>query len=397
LKAADETGMAQSSNAGLDSEWHLLLIACSSVPANERSNRIRALAQAPIRWDALFQLAEQHGVTCLLYQALGEVRDAVPPDEARDLSQRYDANLHRVLLTAREMFRVLECLDLLAIETVPYKGLALAEMLYGDVAARQFGDIDLLIHSGDLTRIKEAVAALGYKAHLELSGKEEQAYLVSGYECAFDSAAGKNLLEVQWALQPRFYAVDFDLEGVFQRAVSVTVAGRETKTPSPEDLVLVLSVHAAKHLWTRLIWLCDIARLMQMPSLNWKWVEDQARVLGIVRIVRVTFLLAHFLLQAPIPDAIEDAITNDRESQSWAQSIVKQMVSGAAVDIESWKYFRAMMRLRERRRDQIRFLWRLALTPGPSEWNSVRLPASLFPLYRLVRLSRLAARLVHTK
>ena len=36
-------------------------------------------------------------------------------------------------------------------------------------------------------------------------------------------------------------------------------------------------------------------------------------------------------------------------------------------------------------------------TPGPGEWAAVRLPRPLFPLYRLVRLSRLAARLVSAR
>ena len=51
-------------------------------------------------------------------------------------------------------------------------------------------------------------------------------------------------------------------------------------------------------------------------------------------------------------------------------------------------------RLRERRRDRMRFLARLTFTPGPGEWETVHLPKSLFPLYRIVRLARLAARCV---
>jgi hypothetical protein len=300
------------------------------------------------------------------------------------------------LLTARELIRILESLDSLSIEVMPYKGLALAEMLYGDVAARQSGDIDLLIHARDLPRIKEAVGGLGYTTHLPLSAMEEKHYLVSGYECAFDSPAGKNLLEVQWALQPRFYAVDFDLEGMFQRAAFATVVGQKMKTPSPEDLVLVLAAHAAKHMWTRLIWLCDIARLMQMPTIDWNWIESRARALGITRILRVTLLLAHRFLETALPAMIENDTRNDREAQAWQQSIGDQIAEGAAIDFESRKYFHAMMSLRERRRDRVRFLWRLALTPGPGEWKSMRLPAALFPLYRLVRLSRLAAKVIRS-
>jgi hypothetical protein len=52
-----------------------------------------------------------------------------------------------------------------------------------------------------------------------------------------------------------------------------------------------------------------------------------------------------------------------------------------------------MLRLRENPSQRIRFLSRLAFTPGPGEWAAIRLPPSLFPLYRLVRFYRIAARL----
>jgi hypothetical protein len=74
--------------------------------------------------------------------------------------------------------------------------------------------------------------------------------------------------------------------------------------------------------------------------------------------------------------------------------IQPHLISEDAFDAESLAYFRLMLRLRERQADRFRFLQRLILTPGPGEWNAVRLPRPLFPLYRLVRLSRLAARLV---
>ena len=141
--------------------------------------------------------------------------------------------------------------------------------MYGDISLRPAGDIDLLIRPEDLSRIKQAVRELDYTPHDDLSAAEERAYLQSGYECAFDSQAGRNLLEVQWAIQPRFYAVDYDMQALFRRAATVSVAGHAMKTPSPEDQLLILSIHAAKHVWGRLIWLCDIARILQLPALNW--------------------------------------------------------------------------------------------------------------------------------
>ncbi len=285
-------------------------------------------------------------------------------------------------------------LSALGIDVLPYKGLALAELEYGDIALRQAGDIDLLTHPQDLPRIRGAVRELGYTPHLNLSQAEERAYLKSGYECAFDGDAGPNLLEVQWAIQPRFYAIDFDMEGLFRRAATVTVAGQAMKTPSLEDSLLILSAHAAKHVWGRLVWLCDLARIMSRPTLNWNWIESQATALGISRIVRVSTILANRMLGAAIPPAAQAKLGEDPATLPLVDEIQSLIVSEAAFNVESFAYFRLMVRLRERPADRMRFLQRLVFTPGPGEWQAVRLPAPLFPLYRLVRLARIAARLV---
>jgi len=380
--------------ATLDAEWSVMLAACAAVPFEQKRNRLLPLLQQPIRWQRLFALADQHGTQPLLYQALSGVEEAVPAEELRFLEQSCRTNLHKALLLSRELIRIVKRLSALGIDVMPYKGPALAEMLYGDIALRQSGDIDLLIHSQDFARIRDVIRELGYTPHQHMSEMEEHAYLKSGYECAFDGTAGPNLLELQWAIQPRFYAVDFAMDGVFQRAVEATVAGQPMRTPSPADLLLILSLHAAKHAWWRLAWLCDIAQLISLPSLDWRWIKSQAKDLGVVRILRVTMLAANRLLEAVIPGAAQEGLQEDAAAVALAEEIMTQIVSEAAVDVESVAYFRLMMRLRERPSDRLRFLSRLVFTPGPGEWQAVRLPRPLFPLYHAIRLSRLAAKLV---
>ncbi len=381
-------------SAALEAEWSLLLAACSQVPRQQKTDRIRLLARVPIRWKPLFDLADRHGTHPLLYQALVGVEDAVPPEQMSLLKQRYQTNLHKALFLSRELIRIVERLSALGIEVMPYKGLALAEVIYGDIALRQSGDIDLLIRPQDFPRIRDAVRELGYTPHLALSEAEERAYLKSGYESVFDGTAGPNLLEVQWAIQPRFYAVDFDMGSLFQRAVTAAVAGHPMRTLSSEDLLLVLSAHAAKHVWGRLVWLCDIARIMSLPTLNWSWIGSQAKVLGMVRILRITMLLANRLLGVAIPATAQESFSEDPATLALVDEIQTPILHEAVLNVESLAYFRLMMRLRERPVDRLRFLRRLVFTPGPGEWQAVRLPGPLFPLYRLVRLSRLAARLV---
>jgi hypothetical protein len=377
-------------------EWSLLLAACSALAHPKNVASVHSLLAGPINWASLLDLAEQHGVTPVICQVLSPIEDEVSAEPMRLLKQRYQTNIRKSLILACELIRVLDCIDALGVEVMPYKGLTLAETFYGNMALRQTGDMDLLIRPQDFLKIKNAVRELGYTPHLPLSETEERAYLTSGYECAFDSSAGRNLLELQWALQPRFYAVDMDMDALFRRAVPRTVAGRIVKTLSNEDMLVVVALHAAKHAWGRLIWLCDIAQILSLPNLNWDWIVNQATELGIARILSITLQLTGSLLGVTPPPSVENELLQDGVSVALAGEMRTRIVSQSSPNPESLPYFRLMMRLRERKADWLKFMQRLALTPGPGEWKAVRLPAPLFPLYRLVRLSRLAARLVRT-
>jgi hypothetical protein len=375
-------------------EWALLHAACSPAPQHALGS-LHSLLNPQVHWTNLFDLAESHGLTPLLYEMLSHARTSVPTEHMQALECAYQTNLHKALLLSRELIRVVDSLRSSGLNILPYKGVALAETVYGDIALRHSGDIDLLIHPNDFLRARTELAKLGYQPHLTLSELEMRAFLKSGYECAFDSPAGPNLLEIQWAIQPRFYAVDFDLDGLFRRALPVSVAGHPMMGPSSEDLFLILSLHAAKHVWGRLIWLSDLARIMILPTLDWKWINAEARKLGIERIVRVTLLLAHQFTGTAISDAADVCFQKDTEAKLLADQIGTQIINNTPLEADSFAYFRLMLRLRERVMDRLRFLGRLVFTPGPSEWKAIHLPPPLFPLYRLVRLSRLAARIVN--
>jgi Uncharacterised nucleotidyltransferase len=379
------------------SAWNLVRAASCADARDSDLGRIPDLLDSPtparpVEWEAVLRMADHHGTSALIYQNLSRLGDVVPAATLEALRQGYERNVHKSLFLARELIRILDGLDAIGIEVIPYKGIVLSEVYYGDMALRRSGDMDLFVRRRDVARIKNAVRELGYTLRLPIPEDAEEDYIASGYECTFDSPAGRNLLELQWALQPRFYAVDFDMDGLFERAVGVAVAGRAVKTPSPEDLLLVLSVHAAKHVWGRLIWLCDIGQILKLGNLNWDWVQAHARECGIERILHVTLLLANLLLATPIPTSIEEAIAEDGAARAFADKIAVDVANGVSYEEQQVSYFRLMTQLRERRTDRLRFLARLTFTPGPGEWEAVRLPRPLFPLYRVVRLARLAWR-----
>ncbi len=372
--------------------WKLLLAGVAGYLRSGGPDLVQTLSTASTDWETVLDLADRHGVASLLHDSFTRCSDVIPAAVALRLRMKYERNIHTTLLLARELIRILACVEALGLEAIPYKGIVLAESCYGDMAMRPSGDLDLFIRAEDLPRIKRAMIDLGYSTRLPIAEQAEAAYAAAGYECTFDSTAGKNLLELQWNLQPRYYAVDYDMRGLFDRAQPVTTAGRHMKTPSPEDLLLVLSLHAAKHVWGRLIWLCDLAQVMKRGDLNWVWIQARACELGIERILHITLVLIHRLLNVEIPAAVAQAVSADRAAHSLAGEIAASMAAGTEYEEEKISYFRLMMRLRERPADRLRFLTRLAFTPGPGEWEVVKFPKPLFGLYRIVRLARLCKR-----
>jgi len=394
VNAASSTSVPPDRPADFDPiEWNLLRASSIAEAGEIDIACARTFLQRPVDWDLLLRLSADHGTSSLVYQNLVRTGGA-PAPVLESLRQRHETNIRKSLLLAGELTRVLECIESLGVDAIPYKGVVLSEVYYGDMAMRQSGDLDIFVRARDVARIKQAVCDLGYTPRASVPQGAENDYITSGYECTFDSPAGKNLLELQWALQPRYYAVDFDMEGLFARTVNVTVAGRSVKTPAPEDLLLVLSVHAAKHAWKKLIWLCDIAQILRREKLDWATVVRRARKFGIERILHVTLLLTNELCLSSIPAPIEHAAVADQAAASLAHEIAERMFRGIFYGEQQVSYFWLMMRLRERRADRLRFLTRLAFTPGPGEWEAIRLPKILFPLYRVVRLGRLASRLV---
>lgn len=321
--------------------------------------------------------------------------DAVPPAQLEAFRQRDTVNAHRTLWLSGELINIHRHLLARGLEALPYKGPVLAETLYGNVALRQFSDLDFLVRTPDLPAIRSALGEMGYQAGLQLSSAAERAYVKSGYEFAFDSPQGRNLVEIKWQVLPRFYSINFAVADFFERAVTRDVAGQRLQTLCDQDLMLVLCVHAAKHSWTQLSWLCDIAQLARSRVIDWEALRLRAERLGITRIVSVSFLLAEQLLAAPVPAQLN--ADDNPAAKAVAERVLKQIVAEADFDPESVSYFRLMMDLRERRRDQISFLWRLCTTPGPGEWSVIRLPGPLFPLYRVVRMFRHANRMVSSR
>jgi hypothetical protein len=391
LKPADSTGFAPRKLFGVlvSQEWEMLLAAAS--PADQTA-RLRGMVGRPLDWALFERLAETHGLLPMAAAKLGADPSLLPEPAVEELRAICQENARRGLWFAGELFSVLDTLTAAGIPAVPYKGPTLAAMAQGDLILRQFCDLDVLISPRDWLPAKKAMMDAGFTPTLELTPREEKAYVEAACDFAFHHGAVKNVLEIHWDVVPRFYGIRIPLHQMMARATRIELCGRSVPTLTPEDLLLCLSLHGAKHAWSRLCWLSDIAHLMHRAELDPEIIRRRAERWRIARIVRIGLFLSQWILGSELPDSLQNWIQQDHDASKVARDLAHNLFHDNKIRTESLAYFQLFARQREHPSDRVRMFALLATTPSINEWKSVHLPDSLFQLYRGVRFWRLSRR-----
>jgi hypothetical protein len=358
-----------------------LLLACAA-PAS------RELPWAPdLDWDHFLFLAESHQLLPAVHARLHTNRDRVPPQTWAAVEASQQATLRKSLWLTREMLAVLDLLRARDVSAIPWKGPVLAEQAYGSVSLRAFSDLDIFIRRDEWQPAKAALHRAGYAPELRLTPRQEQAWVADSYEMAFGRGELRNLIELQWAVAPRFYSFHVSVEELFQRAQPTQLFGATITALAREDHFLMVAVHGARHLWKQLRWLSDLAHAS--AHTHWPTVLARSRAWRVERMLRVGMRLAVELLDVNWPEEVRSWLAEDAGAGPLAAALGRLVLFGPQPAPDSLAYFRWIARLREQPADRFRLFWRLALTPSTGEWNSLRLPDALFPAYRIVRIFRL--------
>ena len=361
---------------------HELLLWCARAGA-ERAPHIAALIARGLDWPEVLRTARVHGVVPLLHWQLDALGyDGVPAETAAELRGEFRATSWSNVLLMGEMLRVVRLLAARDVAAIPFKGPVLAATAYGNVALRQFGDVDLLVRERDRVRAREVLRANGFELFAEWTQVQQ-----FNHEYTLIAKGDRVRVDVHWEVFPRS-VFPIDADGLWARARPAEVGGREVLTFSPEDTLLVLCVHADTHLWERLLWLCDIARVLDAhPALDWGQMLRRARASGSDRILSLGLRVAADLLGARVPEDILRRVRADAAVATLAAEVTARLFRDAPPDPVALDLEKSIFQLRSRPR-----LWdkiRLAATPNETDWALLPLPEPLYPLYYVVRPFRL--------
>lgn len=387
-------------------EAELLLLCARTTRSEELIGRIRGLIDSGIHWDRFLGWAARHRVLPLVGRTLASLPPgAVPPEILQRLKSRQQDNARRALGLVAELLKLLRLLNAAGIEVIPFKGPVLAMKAYGDIALRQAGDLDLLVHRADMARATALLAAAGLRPFFPTATPEQSKYLES---LVLDPSSnylfshgeqhlvredGLVNVDLHWSLTVKDFPLALNVESLWQRLVAMSLAAQPVKTFSPEDTLLVLCINGGKDAWGRLDRVCDVAELVRAsPTMDWPAALERATAVGARRMLNLGLTLAKELLGAALPEDVARSVDEDATAQSLAVWVVRRLFAEPARAPEESGPDKVLfyLRLRERMRDRARYCL-AGLTPTVGDWAAVPLPRALSFLHYIIRPLRLMA------
>jgi hypothetical protein len=387
----EQTGQLQT--AAPCAEMRLLLCCARTRTNPEMSQRIREAARKEIDWFQFIRLAVRHDTLSLIYSNLHRIcPDIVPGGVLEPLRARHEAEALDGRLLAKELVDILGFLDSHGIQAVPFKGPALAVRLYGDLSLRGFGDLDIMVCERDVVRARRLLIDRGY-APASVDTGELQQLLHERHELLLYRADGKVRLDLHWRFTNRAACLAGDPERFLKNFETISVVGKEVRSLRLETYLLILSMHAAKHRWVQLKFICDIAEILAVPDLDWRCVLEEADDLGLKRALGTGLLLAQGLFGTPLPPKLAQNLKFDRTVKALTAQACTHLFAEPG---ERWGLqggITCQLEIRERLQDRTKIFLRYflhKLKPGePDRWF-LPMPRYLSLAYYVVRPVRLA-------
>ncbi|HZG54598.1 MAG TPA: nucleotidyltransferase family protein [Pyrinomonadaceae bacterium] len=368
-----------------------LFLCCARTRLEERhAARLRELLDGALDWDFIQSFGRSHGLLPLLYSHLHACApEKVPPAVYEKLREQFRRISALNLYLSGELLRLLKLFAAHDIAAIPYKGPALAALAYGNIALRHFGDLDILVRPRDVLRVMRLLVAEGYTLHPPLNDVQQALMLRTQCNLPFTRDAHRLIVEIHWRVSARLFSSPLDEDALWENPRHVAFEGTQVNALAPEDLLLSLCVHGAKHLWERLSWIADIAQLLEVhPDLNWEGLLERARRTGTERMLLLGLHVAHDLLGARVPAQVGERMQADREIVRLADQIYARLFGGEHEAGGMSGYFMFQLKARRRLRDKLNYC-RYVVSPTEEDLTLLPLPAPLSFIYYLLRPLRM--------
>jgi hypothetical protein len=295
-----------------------LLAACSWIaPAplsSFQAGQIQQAAARVIDWQAFLQLVNRHRVAAPVATNLRRHAPLAMPEEWRPALAKQEARAcERALRHAGELARLGRILTKNGIAVLPLKGALLSLRLFGDIGMRGVRDIDLLVQPLDLWTADQLIRDAGYACtypDFALTPHMREAALRVAHHFTYAQNSTGVLVELHWRLNHWTAPL---MTQLWEQCGQREWMGTQWKDLTTEQLLALLCDHGARHKWSSIKWLADIAGLIAgTPEEDWPGVLRTAGQFDVERSLAQAALLSSWLFSIPLPAALRGLIARER-------------------------------------------------------------------------------------
>lgn len=260
--------------------------------------------------ETLFRHAQANQVAPML--AHGRMALA-PPEEVRaPWRQAHDEVFQRNTVYLAELDRIAQMLWQTKIALVALKNGGIARGIYPCVGCCPMGDLDVMVERPHFRRAHRLLLEDGYWFEFRSPFEEaelEAAERNGGAEYWKILPGGEKLwLELQWRpVAGRWLRPDQEPSAGELLARSQPIAGTRVRLLSPEDNLLQVSLHTAKHSYVRAPGFrlhLDVDRIVRRCALDWDLFLKMVLRLEVKTPVYFSLALPQALFGTPIPQAV---------------------------------------------------------------------------------------------
>jgi Uncharacterised nucleotidyltransferase len=189
-------------------EVELILACVQPTVTAEQGAKIQGLAQQPLEWNFVVELINRHAIHPLIYRHFKAHCTGLVPDYLLTWLQalQQQTAIGNLLWTG-QLVALLDAFQAADIPVIPYKGPALAQLLYGDPALRLYGDLDIIVPVAQVAPARHLLVAAGYQQSWPaptLSARQTAAHLRTKYNYQFRRAAEELAVELHWTVTPSY-------------------------------------------------------------------------------------------------------------------------------------------------------------------------------------------------
>ena len=303
---------------------NLLIECCNYSPDNDK---LENYVSDIVDWDLFLNTAYTHGVYPLVAKSLKSIIN-VPSEIKSKLKKNNLEIARRNMMMSIELLKVTKLLKENDIKALAIKGPVLSQIIYGNIAQRQYADLDILMAKNDIYKAGVVLKNAGYISEHSIEFLKNSTLLKVAKDFSIFNSAHNVHIEFHWQLflERQIKKSKIVLFSPLNPAYQIN--NQTIPTLKDDENLIFLLLHGSKHMWERIEWIVDIDRFIRLKgeSIDWDKLSLMARDMKAEVMFYLGLSISNELFSTPLDQNILAKIKTMKKVHAAQEFILKGMI-----------------------------------------------------------------------